>query len=82
MTKTQPDNLHFFASSAFTWATTSPTRSLHQLVKLMDKEKMGYNLWLIPHPHDTPYEIEFYQPKIDGAQWVGYMEPTTRKGKK
>ena len=72
------ENKHFYASSAFTWITTSPTRTLQQLIKHMDKEGYTYNLFLVPLPHTADYEINFYQPQVEGTQWLGTFE---KKGK-
>lgn len=58
---------HFFAASALDWATTTPDRDLQALLKLMDKQRNTYNLYLVPVPHDTPYEINFYQPQVEGT---------------
>lgn len=58
---------HFFAASALDWATTTPDRDLQALLKLMDKQRNTYNLYLVPTPHDTPYEINFYQPQVEGT---------------
>jgi len=74
------DNEHFFAASAQTWITTSPTRTLQQLIKHMDKEGWTYNLFLVPLPHDATYEISFYQPpRVEGTKWLGTFE---KKGKR
>ena len=70
----QPDNHHFFASSALTWITTTDKRDLRQLLKHMDKEGIGYNLYLVPTAHDQQYEINFYQPQVEGTQWLGYFD--------
>jgi hypothetical protein len=45
----------------------------------MDKEGYTYNLFLVPLPHTTPYEINFYQPQVEGTQWLGTFE---KKGKR
>lgn len=66
-----PDNLHFFAASAVTWATTTEERDLKALLKLMDKEGYPYNLFLVPVPHTEDYAINFYQPQVQGTQWLG-----------
>ena len=78
-TAKQPAN-HFYASSVAMWATTTPERDLRQLIELMDSDGYPYNLFFIPHPHDTPYDIKFYQPQIEGAVWVGFFE-TKERGK-
>ena len=58
---------HFFAASALDWATTTDELNLQALLKLMDKQRNTYNLYLVPIPHDTPYEINFYQPQVKGT---------------
>jgi hypothetical protein len=58
---------HFFAASALDWAMTTPDRDLQALLKFMDKQRHTYNLYLVPVPHDTPYEINFYQPQVEGT---------------
>lgn len=73
------DNKHFFAASAFGWATTNAERTLQQLIKHMDKEGYTYNLFLVPLPHTETYEINFYQPQVEGTQWLGTFE---KKGKR
>lgn len=67
-------NHHFYASSVAQWITTDNERDLRQLLKLMDKDGFSYNLFLVPVPHDTPYEIKMYQPQVEGAQWLGFFE--------
>lgn len=79
--KTNTPNNHFYASSVATWATTTPERDLRELIALMDAEGFDYNLFFIPHPHDTPYEIRMYQPQIEGAQWCGMFSPNKKTRK-
>ena len=62
---------HFFAASAATWATTNDERNLQQLLKLMDREKFAYNLYLVPCHHDAEYEVNWFQPQVEGTQWLG-----------
>ena len=62
---------HFFAASTATWATTSDERTLQQLLKLMDKEKLAYNLYLVPCKHDTQYDINWFAPQVEGTQHLG-----------
>lgn len=62
---------HFYASSAAEWMTTTPHRDIRQLLKLMDKSKYQYSLWLVPLPHDASYQIEQYAPKVEGAILIG-----------
>ena len=62
---------HFFASSSATWATTNNERDLQALLKLMDKEKLAYNLYLVPCKHDTEYEINWFAPQVEGTMHLG-----------
>jgi hypothetical protein len=62
---------HFYASSSETWATTNEERDLQQLIKMMDKEKLNYNLYLVPVPHNTEYEIKWFAPQVEGAMHLG-----------
>lgn len=62
---------HFFAASVATYALTNEERDLQALLKLMDKEKLAYNLFLVPCPHDTAYEINWYQPQVEGTMHLG-----------
>ena len=64
---------HFFAASTSTWATTTPERDLRQLIKMMEKEGHGFNLFLVPTPYDADYTINFYQPQVEGTQWLGFF---------
>ena len=67
-------NTHFFAASTFTWAQTTDKRTLPELIKLMEAEGHGYNLFLVPLAWDASYDINFFQPQVDGTQWLGYFE--------
>lgn len=69
---------HFYASSVYTWMTTSDTRDLRQLLQLMDKEGETYNLYLVPLPHTEDYDIKRYQPQVEGTEWLGTF---AKKGK-
>lgn len=68
------DSQHFFAASTFTWAQTTPERDLPALIRLMEKEGAGYNLFLVPVFYNEEYEINFYQPQVTGTQWLGFFE--------
>lgn len=67
-------NQHFFAASTSQWIATTPDRPLPQVLRMMDKLGYGYNLFLVPLPHDATYDISFYQPQVEGTQWLGFFE--------
>ena len=66
---------HFFAASVYDWAMTTPERDLPALIQYMEKQGKGYNLFLVPVPHDTPYEINLFQPQVEGTKWLGFFTP-------
>jgi hypothetical protein len=68
-------NQHFFAASVYDWALTTPERDLPALIKLMNKFGHGYNLFLVPVSSDTPYDINLFQPQVEGTQWLGFFDP-------
>ena len=66
-------NQHFFAASTWDWATTTDERDLPALIKHMTEQGRGYNLFLVPVPYTDNYEINFFQPQVEGTQWLGYF---------
>jgi predicted O-linked N-acetylglucosamine transferase (SPINDLY family) len=72
-------NHHFFAASAATYALTNDERDLQALLKLMDKERLAYNLYLVPVPHDTEYQINWYRPQVEGTMHLGTFNFKQRK---
>jgi hypothetical protein len=65
------ENQHFFAASVAQWATTTETRDLPALLDLMNKGRHSYNLFSVPVPHTTEYEINMFQPQVPGTEWLG-----------
>lgn len=65
---------HFFASSIAQWGTTNEERDLFDLLKLMKKDGLPFNLFLVPTHYNADYAINFYQPQVEGTQWLGFFE--------
>lgn len=65
---------HFYASSPATWAITTPSRDLAQLIELMQAEGLTFNLYMVPGPCDASYDISFFQPQVKGTQWLGTFD--------
>ena len=78
--KTEKATFHIYAVSMLQYAKTTDTRDLSQLIKLMDADDAAYNLFYVPVPHDTPYEINFFQPQVEGAVFIGHMPRKAKKG--
>jgi len=59
---------------------------LHALMKAMDKVKyngkaLTYWVWYVPCEDKTPYEINFYQPQVEGAFILAEVNPAEKKRK-
>ena len=73
---------HFFAASAMQWATTNETRDLPALLDLMNKDGYTYNLFRVPVPHTTDYDINMFQPQVEGTEWLGTFTLPKAKAKR
>lgn len=73
---TQPEH-HFLVTSFFEWQTGT---DMHAMMKRFDKEKQTYWVWYIPAPADSAYEINFYQPQVEGS--ILLQEVEYQKGKR
>ena len=69
---------HFVATSWAMWATTSPTRTLKDLLAYMEKEGQSFNLFYVPVAYDAEYEIKFYKPQVDNVEYLGLFEPNNK----
>jgi hypothetical protein len=76
------ENKHFFAASVAQWATTTETRDLPALLDLMNKGGHSYNLFSVPVPHTTEYEINMFQPQVAGTEWLGTFTVPKKKARK
>jgi len=63
---------HFYASSLATWVTGTDPEEVLNRIRKEDNHQFMHTLWFVPVPEDTPYEIEFYQPQVEGAVFLGF----------
>ena len=75
-------NQHFYASSCAMWATTNDERDLPALLDMMENDGYSYNLFLVPVPHTTDYEINMFQPQVPGTEWLGTFTVPKKKARK
>ena len=75
-----PD-MHFFAASYATWATTNDERDLPALIDFMQREGNTFNLFLVPLHHTAHYKICFYKPEVEGTLYLGTFESKKSKRK-
>jgi hypothetical protein len=73
---------HFFAASMSQWATTNETRDLPALLELMNEDGYTYNLFSVPVPHTTEYDINMFQPQVEGTEWLGTFTVPKKKARK
>jgi hypoxanthine phosphoribosyltransferase len=79
---TQP-TFHYLLVNVFEWRSGD---DLHALMKAMDKVKyngkaLTYWVWYVPCEDKTPYEINFYQPQVEGAFILAEVNPAEKKRK-
>lgn len=74
-TETQEKKFHFYASSIAEWRVDV---DLKKLVKFMENEPYAYNLFYIPLPVESPYEIKYYAPQVTGAIFLGQYQKAKR----
>lgn len=60
---------HFFASSLGRWKVGY---DLETLIKTMKRDGMPFNVYMVPGPVDTPYEIEWFAPQVEGVVWLTF----------
>lgn len=67
---TQPE-FHYLLTNVFEWITTA---DLHDGMKQMDKKGYTYWVWYVPGESSAPYEINFYQPQVQGSFVLAEVE--------
>jgi hypothetical protein len=68
-TNRRGEDRHFFASSAGSWKVN---RDPVALIAAMKRERLPFNVWMVPGAVDTDYPIEMYSPQVEGAVWLGF----------
>ena len=66
---------HFYASSAEGWITTTPQRTLKELLAFMERDGLTFNLFYVPLPYNSSYVIKNYEPQVEGVELLGQFEP-------
>jgi hypothetical protein len=73
---TQPV-FHFLLVNPFEWRSGT---DLPALIKKMDKD-YTYWIWYVPGDEKTQYEINFYQPQVEGSFVLAEVNPAEKKRK-
>ena len=65
----------FFASSFMYWRYENDIR---KVIKFMEKEKLPYNLWMLPFSDDSEdsknFTIENYTPQVEDRVYLGKFD--------
>jgi len=79
--KTDNDGkFHYFTSSAVGWACDDnllkciEKQKSHDLGRGKKKYSKSFNLFAVPGPSSTKYEIGFFQPDTEGVTYLGNIE--------
>jgi hypothetical protein len=70
---------HIYGSSVATWATTTDQRDLGALLKRLGADGLPFSLWYVPLPHNATYVIKRYAPDVEGAIFLGTIQPKQAK---
>lgn len=62
---------HFLAVSVFEWRAGT---DLHALMQAMDTGKQTYWVWYVPTNSQQHYDINFYQPQVEGSFVLAEVE--------
>jgi hypothetical protein len=74
---TQPV-FHFLLVNPLEWRTGT---DLHALMKDFDKRGYTYWIWYVPCEESAHYEINFYQPQVEGSFVLMEHNPAEKKRK-
>jgi len=66
----QPE-FHYLLTNVFEWQSGT---DLHALMKGFDKKGYTYWVWYVPGEKGSQYEINFYQPQVEGAFVLAEVE--------
>ena len=61
-------DFHIYGQNAYEYYCNE---DIQEVIKWFEKQKMVYYLWYVPVPKDASYQIDFYQPQVEGAKYLG-----------
>ena len=64
----EPQQFHFYASTVASWVTDADVTKVINKIK---RNKLPYNLFYVPLPPNAGYDIEYYQPVVEGLIFLG-----------
>ncbi len=62
---------HFFVTSLGEWRTGY---DLGELIAYMKLDSLPFNVYMVPGPEDTPYEIQCFRPMVEGVVWLAFYD--------
>lgn len=80
-------NFHWFVSSAFHWRTgynlrlilaeiSKADRAVYGDKKKYKEHERGVSVWRVPGPETIKYSIEYFNPMVEGALYIGPVDIT------
>lgn len=75
-------SFHWFVSSAFHWRTGYNLRTMLVDIHKQDKRvgklakdfEQSVSIWRVPGEETIKYEIEYFQPRVEGALYCGSVD--------
>jgi len=69
---------HFFVTSSLGWRTGVDLETLLRAQRIQDTTgsliATGCNVWLIPLAEDAEYKIRNYEPMVEGAEFLFFVQ--------
>ena len=65
------NEFHYFVTSPFYHRSGT---NLPEMIDWFHKKQDPFTIWLVPLPNDADYEINFWQPQVEGTQYLGSWE--------
>lgn len=84
---TEHDKFHWFVSSAFHWRTgynlrlilaeiSKADRAVYSDKKKYKEHERGVSIWRVPGEETIKYEINYFNPQVEGALYIGSVDIT------
>ena len=62
---------HFYGSNFMGWKTSINLQEVIDYFRIKENAKHNFTLWYVPVADDIPYEINWYEPQVEGRIFLG-----------
>ena len=68
--KNQPQ-FHFYGSNLMEWKTSTNLQEVIDHFRTKENAKHNFAVWYVPLADNVEYEINWYEPQVDGRIYLG-----------